>query len=81
MPDFKVSRIAPGGELDRVISLPVMRVSSCTLGGADLCDLYVTTASKDFGASGEAGERYGGALFRARVERPGRPLRRFDLRL
>jgi sugar lactone lactonase YvrE len=76
----KVSRIAPGGELDRVISLPVMRVSSCTFGGADLCDLYVTTASKDFGASGEADERYGGALFRARVDSPGRPPRRFDRR-
>ncbi len=77
----KVSRIAPGGELDRVISLPVTRLPICTLGGADLCDLYVTTASKDFGASGEADERYGGALFRARVESPGRSLRRFDLRL
>ena len=77
----KVSRIAPGGELDQVISLPVTRVSSCALGGADLCDLYVTTASKDFGASGGPDERHGGALFRARVESPGRPLRRFDLRL
>jgi xylono-1,5-lactonase len=77
----KVSRTAPGGGLDRVISLPVTRVSSCTFGGADLCDLCVTTASKDFGASGEADERYGGALFRARVDSPGRPPRRFDLRL
>ncbi len=77
----KVSRFAPGGVLDRAISLPVKRVSSCTLGGTDLCDLYVTTASKDFGASTPADERYGGALFRARVESPGRPPRRFDLRL
>lgn len=39
-----VRRYTPGGELDRVIELPVPRVTACAFGGADLSDLYVTTA-------------------------------------
>lgn len=39
-----VRRYTPGGELDRVIELPVPRVTACAFGGADLTDLYVTTA-------------------------------------
>jgi sugar lactone lactonase YvrE len=39
-----VRRYSPAGELDRVIELPVPRVTACAFGGADLTDLYVTTA-------------------------------------
>lgn len=39
-----VRRYTPGGELDRVISLPTPRVTACAFGGADLTDLYITTA-------------------------------------
>jgi sugar lactone lactonase YvrE len=39
-----VRRYTPGGELDRVIELPVPLVTACAFGGADLTDLYVTTA-------------------------------------
>jgi sugar lactone lactonase YvrE len=39
-----VRRYSPAGELDRVIELPVPRVTACAFGGADLSDLYVTTA-------------------------------------
>lgn len=76
---FKVSRLAPDGTVDRVISLPVARVSSCALGGSDLCDLYITTASKEFGANAPADEPYGGALFSTKVRTPGTLPRSFDL--
>jgi len=39
-----VRRYTPQGELDRVISLPTPLVTACAFGGADLNDLYITTA-------------------------------------
>ncbi|MFJ7294214.1 SMP-30/gluconolactonase/LRE family protein [Streptomyces collinus] len=39
-----VRRYTPGGELDRVIELPVPLVTACAFGGPDLSDLYITTA-------------------------------------
>ncbi len=39
-----VRRYTPGGELDRVVELPTPRVTACAFGGADLTDLYITTA-------------------------------------
>ncbi|MFE5889124.1 SMP-30/gluconolactonase/LRE family protein [Streptomyces sp. NPDC056462] len=39
-----VRRYTPAGELDRVIPLPVPRVTACTFAGPDLTDLYITTA-------------------------------------
>ncbi|MFF5652737.1 SMP-30/gluconolactonase/LRE family protein [Streptomyces collinus] len=39
-----VRRYTPGGELDRVIELPVSLVTACAFGGPDLTDLYITTA-------------------------------------
>lgn len=39
-----VRRYTPDGDLDRVIELPVPRVTACAFGGPDLTDLYVTTA-------------------------------------
>ncbi|MEV0633936.1 SMP-30/gluconolactonase/LRE family protein [Streptomyces sp. NPDC050619] len=39
-----VRRYTPSGALDRVIELPVPRVTACAFGGPDLTDLYITTA-------------------------------------
>ncbi|GGW30027.1 SMP-30/gluconolactonase/LRE family protein [Streptomyces caelestis] len=39
-----VRRYTPGGELDRVIELPVPLVTACAFGGPGLTDLYITTA-------------------------------------
>jgi sugar lactone lactonase YvrE len=39
-----VRRYTPSGALDRVVPLPVPRVTACAFGGAGLTDLYVTTA-------------------------------------
>ncbi|MEU5768043.1 SMP-30/gluconolactonase/LRE family protein [Streptomyces asoensis] len=39
-----VRRYTPAGELDLVVPLPVPRVTACAFGGADLSDLYITTA-------------------------------------
>ncbi|KUM81123.1 SMP-30/gluconolactonase/LRE family protein [Streptomyces sp. ISL-22] len=39
-----VRRYTPAGELDRVIPLPVPRVTACAFAGPGLTDLYITTA-------------------------------------
>ncbi|MBR8641502.1 SMP-30/gluconolactonase/LRE family protein [Streptomyces tuirus] len=39
-----VRRYTPDGELERVIPLPVPRVTACAFAGPDLTDLYITTA-------------------------------------
>lgn len=39
-----VHRYTPDGDLDGVISLPASLTTACAFGGADLTDLYVTTA-------------------------------------
>lgn len=39
-----VRRYTPTGALDRVVPLPVPRVTACAFGGPDLTDLYITTA-------------------------------------
>ncbi|MGR6970213.1 SMP-30/gluconolactonase/LRE family protein [Streptomyces cynarae] len=39
-----IHRYTPSGDLDRVLELPVERPTACAFGGADLADLYITTA-------------------------------------
>ncbi|MFE9607468.1 SMP-30/gluconolactonase/LRE family protein [Streptomyces sp. NPDC006012] len=39
-----VRRYTPDGALDRVLPLPTARPTACAFGGADLTDLYVTSA-------------------------------------
>ncbi|MGW3406313.1 SMP-30/gluconolactonase/LRE family protein [Streptomyces zhihengii] len=39
-----IRRYTPDGRLDRVLELPVLRPTACAFGGADLTDLYITSA-------------------------------------
>lgn len=61
-----VVRVAPDGSLVDRIDLPVSQVSSCSFGGDDLGDLYITTAHEDFGPEDLAREPLAGGLFRVR---------------
>ena len=69
-----VQRIAPDGSVGQRIELPVRRVTSCTFGGGDLGDLYVTTARRD---ADPVREPLAGALFRCRPGVRGMPPARF----
>ena len=55
-----VRRFAPDGGLAAVVDVPATQVSSCTFGGPDLADLYITTAARD------VDEPHAGGLFRVR---------------
>ncbi len=61
-----VVRTSPDGVVVDRIDLPVSRVSSCTFGGEDLGDLYITTAREDATPVELAGEPLAGGLFRCR---------------
>jgi len=72
-----VARITPDGRIDRVIAIPATRVTACTLGGADLRTLYVTTARQKLSQAELAAQPHAGALFALRVSAPGLPEARF----
>lgn len=65
---WSVRRYRPSGDLDRVVRLPVARVTSCAFGGADLGDLYVTSASAGLSGPELREQPLAGGLF---VLRPG----------
>lgn len=41
---WRITRYDPEGKVERVIPLPVQRPTSCAFGGADLNQLYITSA-------------------------------------
>jgi sugar lactone lactonase YvrE len=61
-----VRRIAPDGRIASVIRFPVSRVTSCTFGGADLTDLYVTSARNGLSVAQLREQPSAGGLFRLR---------------
>ncbi|MBO1750512.1 SMP-30/gluconolactonase/LRE family protein [Actinotalea sp. BY-33] len=61
---------SPAGEVIAEVGFPARLTTACTLGGEDLRDLYVTTSRENL----EDPEPEAGALFRVRVDVPGRPV-------
>ena len=59
----RVTRLTPDGDVDRMIALPVSRVTCPMFGGPDLATLYVTTAKIMLSAEELAREPLAGALF------------------
>ncbi len=62
-----IVRIAPSGQIDRIIEMPTANITTCTFGGNDLRTLYITTAA----AGAKPGNRFAGGLFTLEVETPG----------
>jgi len=61
-----VHRYRPDGSLERIVRLPVSLVTSCCFGGADLEDLYITSAAYELTPEQLAAEPQAGGLFRHR---------------
>ncbi len=72
-----VRRYLPDGTLDRVVRVPVARVTSCAFGGRQLDELYITTAWNGLSAAEREAQPHAGGLFRARPGVRGLPARRF----
>lgn len=72
-----VRRIAPDGTVVGIVDVPVSRVSSCTFGGADLRDLFITTASYQLSAAEKDQQPSSGSIFRCRPGATGVPVRRY----
>jgi sugar lactone lactonase YvrE len=72
-----VARFTPDGTLDRIIRLPVSRVTMCAFGGPDLRTLFITTAREGMTPEELAQEPLAGGLFAAQVGAAGLPEPRF----
>jgi len=68
----EVRRYSPEGDVERVLRLPVTRVTSVAFGGHDLGDLYITSMADGLTAEQQAGQPLAGALFRSRPGVTGR---------
>lgn len=63
---WKITRYDPAGKEERAIRLPVQYPTSCTFGGSDLDELFVTSAWTELGAARRAQQPQAGDLFRLR---------------
>lgn len=72
-----VIRFAPDGAVDRIVTLPVSRVTSCAFGGPELDTLYITTSRYQLSPSEQGGEPQAGSLFAVRPGVKGLPTPRF----
>lgn len=72
-----VRRYTPDGILDTVIEVPTAQITSCTFGGTDLNELYITSAAAGLSDRQRATQPHAGAVFRARPGIPGLPPQRF----
>jgi sugar lactone lactonase YvrE len=62
----EVHRYSPDGRLDRTLRLPVLLGTSCSFGGDDLRDLYITTMTEGMSSEQRREQPLAGALFRCR---------------
>jgi len=68
-----VIRFAPDGRVDRVVNVPVKKVTCPALGGKDLKTLYLTSARENMTGAELAAEPLAGSVFSIEVDVPGIP--------
>lgn len=56
-------RFAPDGQMIAQVPVPVQRPTSCAFGGADLDQLFITSASRDLSVAERAAQPLAGGLF------------------
>lgn len=74
---WRVSRFRPDGSLDRVIPMPVSRVTSCVFAGDALDRLFVTSARIGLSQADLAKEPLAGGLFEVNPGVAGLPVQTF----
>lgn len=73
-----VRRYSPAGALDTVVQLPATQITSCTFGGEQLDELYITSAAAGLSDEERANQPHAGAVFRVRPGVCGLPPQRFS---
>jgi sugar lactone lactonase YvrE len=73
----RLRRYTPAGIVEREIELPVTLVTSMAFGGADLGDLYITTASHRLTPDEAKTQVHAGSVFVCRPGVAGQPANRF----
>ncbi len=69
-----IVRVAPDGNIDRIVEMPVTNITTCTFGGASLETLYVTTAASE----GQQSHRLAGGLYAIETDVAGQAENRFS---
>ena len=72
-----VRRYAPDGQLDRILPMPVRKVTSVSFGGPALDLLFVTSACDGLSEANLVAEPLAGAVFCCPVDTSGVPASRF----
>jgi sugar lactone lactonase YvrE len=67
----QILKISSDGDIEEAIKFPVSRVTSLAFGGADLRDLYVTSAQYELSSKDLADQPLAGSLFKVRAKVPG----------
>jgi sugar lactone lactonase YvrE len=74
---WRITRYDPEGKLERQVAMPVECPTSCTFGGANLDELYITSACAALGQAGKHKQPLAGDLFRLRTAVTGLPAFQF----
>ncbi|MGI9015782.1 MAG: SMP-30/gluconolactonase/LRE family protein [Euzebya sp.] len=74
---WSVRRYGPDGSVDTVIQLPTAQITSCTFGGHDLDQLYITSAASGLTVQQRRDQPHAGAIFVVRPGVSGMPTARF----
>jgi sugar lactone lactonase YvrE len=72
-----VRRYDPEGDLMQTVELPVSRVTSCTFGGENFDQLFITSASTGLSDAERVAQPLAGSVFRADVGTRGWPANYF----
>ncbi len=75
----EVRRFDSQGTLTHIVEIPVKQVTSCCFGGADMSELYITTAQNGMNSDSLVREPLAGSLFRAKTVFKGSKSNRFGV--
>lgn len=75
----EVRRFDSQGTLTHIVEIPVKQVTSCCFGGADMSELYITTAQNGMDSDSLIRQPLAGSLFRAKTAFKGNKSNRFGV--
>jgi sugar lactone lactonase YvrE len=75
---WKITRYDPGGRAERVIQMPVQYPTSCAFGGAQLDELYITSARAPLNEARRKEQPLAGDLFRLQADTTGLEASRYQ---